>query len=58
LYILFGSRIGTSLAIIAANSIFGFTISLVHIYFDWALILKIAAIGFLKLRSVNIIRRK
>ena len=37
--------IGTSLAIIAANSIFGFTISIGSMHFEWPLLLKIAAIG-------------
>lgn len=37
--------VGTSLAIIAANSAFGFAISTGDIYFDWALLVKIAAIG-------------
>ena len=37
--------VGTSLAIIAANSIFGFTISIGGANFDWLLLLKIAAIG-------------
>ena len=37
--------VGTSLAIIAANSIFGFTISIGDQYFDWPLLIKITAIG-------------
>jgi len=37
--------VGTSLAIIAANSIFGFTISIGNKNFEWPLLLKIAAIG-------------
>ena len=37
--------VGTSLAIIAANSSFGFTISIGNQSFDWPLLLKIAAIG-------------
>lgn len=37
--------VGTSLAIIAANSIFGFAISIGGANFDWTLLLKIAAIG-------------
>ena len=39
------TAVGTSLAIIAANSIFGFTMSMGNIYFDWSLLLKITAIG-------------
>ncbi len=37
--------VGTSLAIIAANSIFGFAISIGNQYIEWPLLLKIAAIG-------------
>ncbi len=37
--------VGTSLAIIAANSIFGFTISLDGANIEWALLLKISAVG-------------
>lgn len=37
--------VGTSLAIIAANSIFGFTMSIGNLDFDWPLLLKIAVIG-------------
>lgn len=37
--------VGTSLAIIAANSIFAFTISIGGANFDWPLLFKIAAIG-------------
>ncbi len=37
--------VGTSLAIIAANSIFGFTMSVGSLNFDWPVLLKIAAIG-------------
>ena len=39
------TAVGTSLAIIAANSIFGITISIGNLNFEWALLLKIAAIG-------------
>ncbi len=39
--------VGTSLAIITANAIFGFTISIVGSNFDWPLLLKIAAIGII-----------
>lgn len=39
------TAVGTSLAIIAANSIFGFTISIGNLNFDWPLLFKIAAIG-------------
>lgn len=37
--------VGTSLAIIAANSIFGFSISVENQSFEWPLLFKIAAIG-------------
>ena len=37
--------IGTSLAIIAANSFFGFALSSANIYFDWFFLLKITTIG-------------
>ncbi len=39
------TAVGTSLAIIAVNSIFSFTMSLSHQNFEWELLLKIAAIG-------------
>lgn len=39
--------VGTSLAIICANSLFGFTISLGNLNLEWPLLLKIAAIGIL-----------
>ncbi len=37
--------VGTSLAIIAANSIFGFTIGIGNLSLDWPVLIKIAAIG-------------
>jgi uncharacterized membrane protein YfcA len=37
--------VGTSLAIIAANSLFGFAISIGNQYFNWPVLFKIAAIG-------------
>ncbi len=37
--------VGTSLTIIAANSLFGFTISIGNTHLDWPLLLKISAIG-------------
>src|SRR5690606_37618400 len=39
--------VGTSLAIIAANSFFGFTITLKNHQFDWRLLLTIAGLGVL-----------
>ena len=37
--------VGTSLAIVAANSLFGFTISLGDQYLDWPMLIEITAIG-------------
>ena len=39
--------VGTSLAIIAANSLFGFTISMNEHHLDWPVLLKVTAIGAL-----------
>ncbi len=39
--------VGTSLAIIAANSLFGFTISARNPYLEWPVLIKIAAIGII-----------
>lgn len=39
------TAVGTSLAIIAANSLFGFTISIESQSFEWPLLFKISAIG-------------
>ena len=43
------TAVGTSLAIIAANSLFGFSLSLGHPSMNWALLLSVAGLGVLGL---------